>query len=96
MSRSNHASRDPSFEYWSRRPFNRCGQLPGKFAKRRTHKAERASEPGVIAAELEEVADISHMLCAFCGYYHDPKEHYTCTYEQDRERELAEWEEYQR
>lgn len=28
-------------EYWSARPFNKCGQSPGAYAKRRTHKAER-------------------------------------------------------
>lgn len=96
MARTNHGGKDPSFEHWSRRPFNRCGQLPGKFSKRRTHKAERAAEPDVIAAELAEAADISHMLCPFCGHYHDPKEHNTCTYEDDRGRELLEWEAYHR
>jgi hypothetical protein len=41
MSRSVKSTKAPGYEYWSRRPFNRFGQSPGAFAKRRTHKAER-------------------------------------------------------
>ena len=41
MSRSKKGRKAPGYEYWSRRPFNRCGQTPGPFAKHRTHKAER-------------------------------------------------------
>lgn len=29
------------YEYWSARPFNKCGGRVGKYHKRRTHKAER-------------------------------------------------------
>ncbi len=42
MSRTKKGSKAGGYEYWSRRPFNQCGQTPGPFAKRRTHKAERA------------------------------------------------------
>ena len=41
MSRTRKGKKAPGYEYWSRRPFNRCGQSPGPFSKHRTHKAER-------------------------------------------------------
>jgi hypothetical protein len=41
LSRTNKGSKSPGYEYWSRRPFNKFGGAIGKFAKRRTHKAER-------------------------------------------------------
>jgi hypothetical protein len=42
VSRTEKAKKAPGTEFWSRRPFNKHGQLPGRFSKRRTHKAERA------------------------------------------------------
>ncbi len=41
MSRSRKGKKAPGFEYWSARPGNANGGIPGKFTKRRTHKAER-------------------------------------------------------
>jgi hypothetical protein len=41
MSRTQKGAKAPSYEYWSRRPFNKFGGAIGKYAKRRTHKAER-------------------------------------------------------
>lgn len=41
MSRTVKGKKSPGYEYWSRRPFNKGGQSPGPFSKRRTHKAER-------------------------------------------------------
>lgn len=41
MSRTNKGSKPPGFEYWSKRPFNKHGGSTGKYAKKRTHKAER-------------------------------------------------------
>ena len=41
MSRTMKGAKGANYEYWSRRPFSRCGQPPGPFSKRRTHKAER-------------------------------------------------------
>lgn len=41
MSRSRKQAKAPGYEYWSARPFNKCGGVVGKFTKRRTHKAER-------------------------------------------------------
>jgi hypothetical protein len=41
MSRTHKASKSPGYEYWSRRPFNKCGGIVGPFGKHRTHKAER-------------------------------------------------------
>jgi hypothetical protein len=41
VSRTKKGKKSPGQEYWTRRPFNRCGQIPGPFAKHRTHKAER-------------------------------------------------------
>lgn len=42
MSRSKKGGKAPGYEYWSKRPVsNSHGAVPGKFTKRRTHKAER-------------------------------------------------------
>lgn len=41
MSRTKKGSKGPGYEYWSRRPGNANGGIPGKLTKRRTHKAER-------------------------------------------------------
>jgi hypothetical protein len=41
VSRTPKRQKSPGTEYWTRRPFNHCGQRPGAFAKKRTHKAER-------------------------------------------------------
>lgn len=45
MSRTVRGSKGAGYEYWSARPFNRCGGVlspnGGKHTKRRTHKAER-------------------------------------------------------
>lgn len=41
MSRTRKATKGPGYEYWTRRPFNKCGGIIGSFTKRRTHKAER-------------------------------------------------------
>jgi len=45
MSRTARGSKAGGYEYWSARPFNRCGGIispkGGKHTKRRTHKAER-------------------------------------------------------
>ena len=52
MARTSKSRKAPGFECWSRRPFNRCGQTPGAFAKHRTHKAERAQGRLAAAAAL--------------------------------------------
>lgn len=45
MSRTVKGNKASGFEYWTARPFNKAGGLyspkGNKFAKRRTHKAER-------------------------------------------------------
>lgn len=41
MSRTYKNAKSIGYEYWTSRPFNKGGQLPGRFAKKRTHKAER-------------------------------------------------------
>jgi len=45
MSRTVKGSKGPGYEYWSKRPFNRCDGIispkGGKHTKKRTHKAER-------------------------------------------------------
>jgi hypothetical protein len=41
MSRTRRQAKPVGYEYWSRRPFNKCGGIVGSFTKRRTHKAER-------------------------------------------------------
>lgn len=40
MSRTRKGTKPPGYEYWSKRPFSISG--PGAFAKRRTHRGERA------------------------------------------------------
>ena len=42
MSRTKKGKKDPSYEYWSARPFNKHGGHVGSFTKKMTHKAERA------------------------------------------------------
>lgn len=41
MSRTKKGSKAPGQEYWTPRPGNKYGAHPGKFTKRKTHKAER-------------------------------------------------------
>jgi hypothetical protein len=41
MSRTKKGGKAPGFEYWTKRPGNHWGAVPGPFTKRRTHKAER-------------------------------------------------------
>jgi hypothetical protein len=41
VSRSKKSGKGAGFEYWSARPFNRAGGIPGAVTKRRTHRAER-------------------------------------------------------
>jgi hypothetical protein len=45
MSRTVKRKKAPGYEYWSRRPFNKHGGVPGSFTKRKTHKAERKWKP---------------------------------------------------
>ncbi len=53
MSDTRRGSKGPGHEFWTRRPFNRYGQLVGKFSKKRTHKAERAQGAQQLAEELD-------------------------------------------
>lgn len=41
MSRSRKGSKGPGYEYWTARPGNKQGGIPGKHTKKQTHKAER-------------------------------------------------------
>lgn len=42
MSRSAKGGKCFGYEYWSARPFNKCGSFSiGRWVKKRTHKAER-------------------------------------------------------
>lgn len=41
MSRTIRNKKDPSYEYWSARPGNKAGGIPGSFTKHVTHKRER-------------------------------------------------------
>lgn len=42
MSRTKKGSKAPGYEYWTNRPGNRGGAIPGKTSKRVTNRAERA------------------------------------------------------
>jgi hypothetical protein len=42
MSRTKKGSKPFGVEFWTARPFNRHGSPTGAYAKKRTHKAERA------------------------------------------------------
>ncbi len=42
MSRTRRGSKPPGYEFWSARPGNRYGGATGRYAKKRTHSAERA------------------------------------------------------
>lgn len=41
VSRTRKGRKPPGYEYWSRRPGNKCCGAVGPAAKRMTHKAER-------------------------------------------------------
>ncbi len=41
MSRTVKGGKGCGYEYWSSRPYNKSGSQPGKYTKKRTHKAER-------------------------------------------------------
>lgn len=41
MSRTNKGKKAPGYEYWTNRPGNKHGGVPGKFTKRLTRRAER-------------------------------------------------------
>jgi hypothetical protein len=59
MSRTRRQAKPVGYEYWSRRPFNKCGGIVGSFTKRRTHKAERRS---IFPQLLEAVMQMDEML----------------------------------
>lgn len=42
MSRTKRGGKPQGFDFWTARPFNVGGGSFGKFAKKRTHRAERA------------------------------------------------------
>lgn len=42
MSRTKKGGKGCGFEFWTARPFNKCGGSLGAYAKKRTHRAERA------------------------------------------------------
>ena len=42
MSRTIKGGKGAGYEFWSARPFNSGGGGKGRYAKRRTHRAERA------------------------------------------------------
>jgi len=42
MSRTKKGKKAIGYEYWSKRPgSNKCGAVPGKETKKRTHRSER-------------------------------------------------------
>jgi hypothetical protein len=41
MSRTVKNKKGPGYEYWSRRPHNKSGGLPGKVTKKKTKRTER-------------------------------------------------------
>jgi len=53
MSRSNKGKKGPGYEYWSRRPGNKTGGIPGKETKK-THRLERLESKKIIRKESEE------------------------------------------
>jgi hypothetical protein len=91
MSRSIRGSKGPGFEYWTARPFNRCGGTlspnGGKHTKKRTHKAER--QIGRADARSADPLDGFVLLrCPSCGWLTD--------YEQPEEDWCAECDEFTR
>lgn len=41
MSRTSRGSKGSGYEYWTARPGNKAGGVPGKLTKKTTHKSER-------------------------------------------------------
>lgn len=67
MSRTHKGSKSGGYEYWSRRPFNRSGALPGAEAKKRTHKAERKQAEAQIEEAMTELDAKNDEPCPCCG-----------------------------
>jgi hypothetical protein len=71
MNRTQRGGKAPGHEFWSRRPFNRCGQLVGKFAKKRTHKAERVQAVQDVEEEITEMdVTTDEGICFICHGCH--------------------------
>lgn len=76
MSHSIRGSKGPGFEYWTARPFNKCGGTlspnGGKFHKKRTHKAERQIGRAEIRA-TDAFEDVTLYRCTACGWLDDER-----------------------
>lgn len=78
MSRSKKGKKGPGYEYWTARPGNKHGALPGAFTKKRTHRWERAEAKeavaeGQIVEPFDWQEDECHgchlCMCVKCGGY---------------------------
>lgn len=86
MSHSIRGSKGPGFEYWTARPFNRCGGTlsprGGKHHKKRTHKAERQ----IGRADIREADPLDGYVlyrCNWCGWLDDrPEDQFCCECDQ--------------
>lgn len=55
MSRSVKGSKGSGYDFWTRRPFNKHGANGyGPYAKKRTHRAERAEGKDAVRKALDE------------------------------------------
>lgn len=55
MSRTRRGSKPLGYDYWSKRPYSKCGF--GKFVKNMTKRVERAQEHKIIENELKDVLE---------------------------------------
>lgn len=53
MSRTQHGSKGPGYDFWSRRPPNSGMQGHGKDAKQQTHRMERRENDRIVKKESE-------------------------------------------
>ena len=57
MSRTKSGGKGPGFEYWTARPGNKHGAIPGKTSKKVTHRAERQQGKADIPKESKDPLD---------------------------------------
>ena len=76
MSRTQRGSKPAGYEYWSKRPGNKSGNLlgPGSLAKKLTHSRERLRGNKLQYAGAEEDAEL--FLCGGQGELYDSNPEY--------------------
>lgn len=54
MSRTKKGQKGPGYEYWTKRPGNKPGGIPGAFTKKKTHRLERQDNKETTKEEITQ------------------------------------------